>query len=500
MLEPINIDLDSLNLGTIAPVSIAIIGALGILLTDIFNKNKDKSLYVILVVLFLIFDLFTLLAFNGEARGLFDLMLLDGIAILSQCIILVASVLFILLTLSKLRLQEFRYAEYFALYLFAIAGFQFMVSSDSLILIFVGLETSSLSIYTMIAMHNRMISIEASIKYFTMGALAAAFFVFGSMIFYAITGTVELAQMAFVLTQDGFFTVENYANYALVLVGFVFMFAAIGFKLSLFPYHTWVPDVYQGSTSAMAGFLSVVPKMAGFVVALRFFEIFMHLNDAIIQTMLYVTVILTMTIPNIIALQQKDIKRMLSYSSISNAGMAMATIVIGTQQALNGLFLYWVLFTVTNLGAFGMLWLNRGKELNSYGSTYTFKNFSGLAQISPFTASIFGIFLFSLTGLPPFALFWGKMYLVGSAVDAGHIALAVIIILNSAIAAYYYLRPISYMFLRNPEEGTNTKFMQNATTPVIVIVGFMVFLTVISVVFIDPLLNIISQYVVSSGY
>ena len=427
-------------------------------------------------------------------------MLLDGIAILSQCIIIGGSILFILLGLSKLRIQEYRYAEYFALYLFTVAGFQFMVSSDSLILIFVGLETSSLSIYTMIAMHNRMVSIEAAVKYFTMGALAAAFFVFGAMIFYAITGTVELAQMAQVLTEDGFLTVENYANYIFVLLGFVFMFAAIGFKLSLFPYHTWVPDVYQGSTSAMAGFLSVVPKMAGFVVALRFFEIFMQVNDVIIQTMLYVTVVLTITIPNLIALQQKDIKRMLSYSSISNAGMAMAAIVIGTQQAINGLFLYWILFTVTNLGAFGMLWLNRGKEFNDYGSPYTFKKFSGLAQISPFTASIFGIFLFALTGLPPFALFWGKMYIVASAVNAGHIALAVIIVINSAIAAYYYLRPVSYMFLRNPEEGTNTKFMQNATTPVKAVVGFIVFLTIVSILFIDPLLNIISQYVSSSGY
>ena len=501
MLEPINISLESLNLGTIAPVSIAIIGALGILLTDIFNKNKDISLYVILVVLFLIFDLFTLLAFNGEARGLFDLMLLDGIAVLSQCIIIGGSILFILLGLSKLRLQEFRYAEYFALYLFAVAGFQFMVSSDSLILIFVGLETSSLAIYTMIAMHNRMVSIEAAVKYFTMGALAAAFFVFGSMIFYAITGSVELGQMAQILTEDGFLSMENYANYILVLVGFVFMFAAIGFKLSLFPYHTWVPDVYQGSTSAMAGFLSVIPKMAGFVVALRFFEIFVHSNDIIIQTMLYVTVILTMTIPNLIALQQKDIKRMLAYSSISNAGMAMAAIIIGTTQAVNALFLYWILFTITNFGAFGMLWLNRGREFNDYESPYTFKKFSGLAQISPFTASIIALFLFTLTGLPPFALFWGKMYLVASAVNAGHIALAIIIVVNSAIAAYYYLRPVSYMFLRDPEVGiSNTKFMQNATIPTKSVVGFAVFLTIISILLIDPLLNIISIYVSNSGF
>ena len=163
MLEPINISLESLNLGTIAPMSIAIIGGLAILLTDIFNKNKHKSLYAILVALFLIFDLFTLLAFSGDERGLFDMMLVDGISVLSQCIIIIGSILFIFLSLSKLRFQELRYAEYFALYLFVVAGFQFMVSTDSLILIFVGLETSSLALYTMIAMHNRMVSIEAAV-------------------------------------------------------------------------------------------------------------------------------------------------------------------------------------------------------------------------------------------------------------------------------------------------------------------------------------------------
>jgi len=499
MIEPISISLESLNLATIAPMSIAIIGALGILLTDIFNKNKHKSLYVILVVQFLIFDLFTLLSFDGEERGLFDIMLVDGISILSQCIIIIGAILFILLSLSKLRFQEFRYAEYFALYLLVIASLQFMVSSDSLILIFVGLEASSLAIYTMIAMHNKMVSIEASIKYFTMGALAAAFFVFGAMIFYATTGSLELNQIALVLSEDGYFSIQNYSTYVLILVGFVFMFAAIGFKLSLFPYNIWVPDVYQGSTSAMAGFLSVIPKMAGFVVALRFFEIFIHLNDAIIQTLLYVTVILTITIPNLIALQQKDIKRMLAYSSISNAGLAMAAIVIGTHQATVALFLYWILFTIINFGAFGMLWLNRGKEYGDYNSPYTFKKFSGLAQISPFTASILGLFFFALTGLPPFALFWGKMYLIGSAVNAGHIALAVIIVLNSVISAYYYLRPVSYMFLRNPEEGSNSKFMQNATTPMKSIIGFIVFLTIISILLIEPLLIMIEYYLANTG-
>ena len=147
-----------------------------------------------------------------------------------------------------------------------------------------------------------------------------------------------------------------------------------------------------------------------------------------------------------------------------------------------------------------MLWLNRGKEYGEYSSPYTFKKFSGLAKISPFTASILAMFLFALTGLPPFALFWGKMYLVGSAVNSGHIALAIIIVVNSGIAAYYYLRPISYMFLHDPEEGAKTKFMQNASLPMKSIVGFTVFLTLISILLIEPLLEIISYYVSNAGF
>ncbi len=225
----------------------------------------------------------------------------------------------------------------------------------------------------------------------------------------------------------------------------VFLLGAIGFKLSLVPYHTWVADVYEGSTATLAGFLSVVPKIAGFVVALRFFEIFLASGDIYVEIILYATVVLTMTIPNIIALLQTDIKRMLAYSSISNAGFAMGAVLIGTTQATNSLFLYWIMFFITNLGAFTMLWLNRDKS-NELSSDHSLEKYSGLIKVSPFTASMMGLFFLSLAGVPPFALFWGKMYLIGSAVNAGYIILALIMAINSAIAAYYYLKPIVICF------------------------------------------------------
>lgn len=492
MIPTISIEFSSLNIGTLAPMIAAVIGALVILCLDLANKKLDKSLYIMLSVLFLLVDLGLVLGYSGSIRGMFDMILLDGISMLSQSIILVSSILFILLNMSKQRFHETQYPEYFALYLFMIAGFQFMVSSDSLILIFVGLETASMSLYTMIAMHNKSKAIEAAIKYFTMGALAAAFFAFGSLIFYALTGTLELSKMADV------FIAGDFENLALILIGIAFILGALGFKLSLVPFHTWVPDVYEGSTASLVAFMSIVPKMAGFVVALRFFDIFIASGNIFVEVILYACVILTMTIPNIIALMQNDIKRMLAYSSISNAGFAMSAILIGTTQATTALFLYWILFLVTNLGSFGMLWLNSSKDDKNFSSEHALEKYSGLIKTSPLTAVLMALFLLSLTGIPPFALFWGKLYLLGAAINAGFIVLSIIIALNSALAAYYYLKPIVFMFLKEPIG--EVKYMQNETSITKTMMIFCAFFVSVSIFFIENLLEIISYYVQISGF
>lgn len=493
-IPPITIEFASLNFPTIVPMLVAIVGALVILIVDLINKNLDKSLYVMIAVLFLLIDLGVIIGFTSDVRGFFDLLLVDGISVLSQGIIVLASLLFIFTAMTKLRFNEYRYPEYFALYLFMVAGFQFMVSSDSLILILVGLETASMALYTIIAMHNRLKAIEAAIKYFTMGALSTAFFAFGSLIFYAVTGTVELGKVSEVLVAS------NYENYPLVLLGVVFMLGALGFKLSLVPYHSWVADVYEGSTAALAGFLSIVPKMAAFVVALRFFEIFIASGDPFVEVILYITVILTITIPNIMALLQNDIKRMLAYSSISNVGFAFATILIGTTQATQALFLYWLMFLITNLGAFSLIWINRSKQNDGFATDAAMQRYSGLIKKEPFAALLMGLFLFSLAGVPPFALFWGKLYLIGSAINGGYLALALIMVLNSAIAGYYYLKPIVYMFFKEADEQKETKVLVNATGVTKTMITFCAVLVLFSIFLIDPLLEIISYYVQVSGY
>ncbi|HEX5710718.1 MAG TPA: NADH-quinone oxidoreductase subunit NuoN [Sulfuricurvum sp.] len=501
MLEPVTISLASLNIMTLAPMLIAIVGALTILCIDLVKGGLHKSLYVMVSLLFLLLDLGAIIDFgngflkHGTILGMFDVMLIDGLAILSQIIIVAGSMLFIPLALTSKRFHEYNYPEYFALFLFMIAGFQFMVATDNLILIFVGLETASLALYTLIALHNRSKSFEAAVKYFTMGALAAGFFAFGSMIFYAITGSVEIHQIAVTLAED------QYTNIGFVLLGVVFMLAAIGFKVSMVPFHTWTPDVYEGSSAALAGYMSIVPKIAGFVVAMRLFEFLVHSGVVWLQVTLYVAVVITMTASNIWALVQSDVKRMLAYSSISHAGFVMAAILIGSTQSNTALFLYWALFSFTNLGAFSMLWVSRQKNLIAgQSSDHPYEKFAGLVKTMPMAAIMMALFMLSLAGIPPFGLFWGKMYMIGSAVSAGYIVLALIMALNSAIAAYYYLKLIVFMFMKEPVSEYQKYYLTNASLSLKTIIGIAAVGTIFAVFAVNPLLKVITLFVYNSGY
>jgi NADH-quinone oxidoreductase subunit N len=497
MLDPISIDIAGLNLVSLIPMIIIILGALAIVVIDLVSENLSKSFYVMISELFILLSLGAVIGYNGDQRGFFDVMLIDGIAILGQIIILVASALFIPLALSSSRFHEYSFPEFFALFLFMIAGFQFMVASDNLIMIFVGLETASLALYTLIAMHNRSRSFEAAIKYFTMGALAAGFFVFGSMILYALTGSVEIHKIEEVLIAREFQPIWG------VLLGVVFMIAALGFKLSMVPFQTWVPDVYEGASAALAGYMSIVPKIAGFVVAMRLFEFLVNADIVWVQNMLWVVAVVTMTATNIMALVQEGVKRMLAYSSVSHAGFAMSAILIGTTQANSALFLYWILFTFTNLGAFTMLWVSRHKSKQKWGDTrfdHPYEKFSGMVKIMPINAVIMGMFMFSLAGVPPFSLFWGKLYLMSSAVNAGFISLAVIMAVNSAISVYYYLKLVVFMFLKDPIESDGTVYMRNASTALKTIIGFAAAMTLLATIFVSPLLDMITSYVKASGF
>jgi len=496
MLQPINVSLESLNLITLAPMLIAIAGGLVILILDLINDKLHKSLYVMLTILILVVDFGATLGLNVNERGFFDVMLIDGISIISQLMIIVGSIIFIPLALTSKRFHEYSYPEFFALFLFMIAGFQFMVASDNLILIFVGIETASLALYTLIAMHNRANSYEAAVKYFTMGALAAAFYAMGSAVVYALTGSVELYKVAEVLA-----TRLNETGLMIAIFGSsVLLLVAFSFKLSLFPFHTWAPDVYEGASAPLAGYMSVVPKIAAFVVSIRIFGMYIDLGIEWVRITILVLAVLTMTLANIMALVQEDVKRMLAYSSISHAGFIMAALALDTTEGTTSIFLYYALFMFTNLGAFAMLWISRHKH-RRFDKRYDhpYEKFAGFIHIMPIGAVIMGLFMLSLAGVPPFSVFWGKIYVMQAAVNSGYIWLAIVMGLNSAIAAYYYLKLIVYMFLMDPIKDVDTVYY-NLSKPLMAVIGMATVATVAAIFYMQPLVSYLYYMISASGY
>lgn len=491
MLGQISITMQELNLPTLIPMLIAVCGGLLILIIDLIKNDLHKSFYVMMMILILFVDFGSVLSLVVNDRGFFDLILVDGIAIVTQLLILVTSMLFIPLALTSKRFHEFSYPEFFALFLFMIAGFQFMVTSDNLILIFVGLETASLSLYTLIAMHNRSNSYEAAVKYFTMGAVAAGFFAMGSALIYATTGSIELYAIKDVIGDR----LNEPGLSAVIIAGGVLLLVSFAFKISLFPFHTWVPDVYEGAPAPLAGYMSIVPKIATFVVALRIFGTYIDLGIEPIRVIILILAVLTMTLANIMALVQEDVKRMLAYSSIAHAGFVMSALALGSTKGDVSIFVYYTLFMFTNLGAFTMLWISRHKKRRySLRFDHPYEKFAGLIKVMPMGAVVMALFMLSLAGVPPFSVFWGKLYVMSAAVDEGYIWLAVIMGLNSAIAAYYYLKLIVYMFLKEPNRDMNTVYY-NISKPLMVIIGIAVIVTVTSVFFFQQLLSYITYMI-----
>ncbi len=496
-MAPFTIDYASLNLITLSPMLITLVGALLILCIDLIKSDLDKTLYTTLTILTLFIALGATLSLDINERGLFDTILIDGVSILGQAIILIGSMLFIPLALTKRKFHEYSYPEFFSLFLFMVFGFQFMAASDNLILIFVGLETASLALYTLIAMHNTPLSHEAAIKYFTMGAMAAGFFAMGAAVIYGTTASVEINTIAKIF-QD---RLGEPGIIVPIIGGAILMIVAIGFKVSLIPFHLWTPDAYEGASAPMAGYMSIVPKIAMMVVAIRLFGIYLELDIEIVRDAIIVLSVVTTTLANMMALVQNDVKRMLAYSSISHAGFILIALALDTTKGYSAIFLYYGLFMFTNLGAFAMLWVSRHKyniHHDRFHNPYT--KFAGMIKHSPIAAVIMAIFMLSLAGVPPFSLFWGKLYVLSAIVDSGWYVVALIMALNSAIAVYYYLKLIVYMFLK-PEDLNGGKVVYaNRALSLEVVVGVAAFVTITSIFYIDPLLSFITDLVGASGY
>jgi len=376
---------------------------------------------------------------NG-AGGFGETLRADRYALFFALLLIAATALTILLSVDFLRLHALPAGEYYALMLLSTSGMVFMAAANDLIVIFLALEIMSVAVYVLVGMLRREVrSNEASLKYFLLGAFATGFLLYGIAFFYGATGSTRLDVVAQAVARDGL-TPFLLLGLALVLVGF-------GFKVALIPFHVWTPDVYEGAPTAVTAFMAVGVKAAAFAAFARVFAGALVSVAASWTGVLWVLAALTMTVGNVGAVTQRNVKRMLAYSSIAHAGYALVGLVTATKAGEAALLYYLVVYAVMNLGAFGVLIaLGRRGEPNEM-----LQDFAGVGFRQPVLGLTMAVFMLSLAGIPPTAGFAGKFYLFSAAVDAGYVGLAVIGVLNSVISVYYYLGVLVQMYMT---EGT----------------------------------------------
>ena len=427
------IDLASLsaNFGIISPELSLLIGASLILLVG-YIKNLAKICSSIALLALVLALVFSLNQWGHQASGFFGMVTCDGFGVAFKIIFAIVGILALLIAHRFLAAKRIDRPEFYALLLISTAGMMVMANTTDLVVMFIGLEIMSVPLYVLAGFARRSLeSNEASIKYFIMGAFASAFLLMGIAFVFGASATTDLRR----IVADFSFIVSNsqaymYTGVALILVGF-------GFKVAAVPFHAWVPDVYHGAPTPVTAFFSVGPKAAGFAVLLRIF-VFGFGRMIELDMAFWVLAVLTMTVGNVLALRQNNVKRMLAYSSIAHAGYILVAFAVGGSEAVSAAVFYLVAYTMFNLGAFAIVTLLETRS----GCKSEFSELAGLSKSSPYLAAVLALFMFALAGFPPTVGFVGKFYIFAAAVKNGYIWLAVIGVMNSFVSVYYYLRVI----------------------------------------------------------
>jgi NADH-quinone oxidoreductase subunit N len=471
-MSPISIPMPDLNV--VGPhVLILAVACLMILIEAFRPKKADPGfdLYVPVVGLggTLLAIVYLALIWNAPVKETFEGMAsLDRFATFFNLVILIGTALTFLVAISYMRKEQANHGEFYILTILAAFGMMIMVSTRELLMIFLGLETMSIAIYVMAGFVKRRIQCnESALKYFLLGAFASGFLLFGIALLYGASGSTHLSVIA---------ASTKIAGNPMAMIGLGLILVGIGFKIASFPFHMWTPDVYDGAPVAVTGFMAVGVKAAAFAALIRIvldvFGQMQHLAYGIIFAM----AVLTMTYGNFAALTQRNIKRMLAYSSIAHTGyllVGVAAIVMrkGVVGA-EGILYYLLAYTFMNIGAFGVVaYLAKKDE-----TAFDLEGYNGLGKRNPLLAAAMGVFMFSLAGIPPLAGFFGKFYVFSAAVKADLIALAIIGVLNSALSVYYYIRVVWYMYFRDPEEGALPVPSENSNAIALVIAAVFTFI------------------------
>lgn len=420
------------DLTPVMPELILTLAAAVLLLFDLVFR--EKGVLAGLSVAVAAGTLFLLPGSHGETFG--GMFVSDGYSTYFKVIFLINLVLTVFISLKYLKRQGAEYGEYYSLLLFATAGMMLMASAQDFIILYLGLELMALSTYILagIKRHDTK-SNEAAIKYFLLGAFSSAMLLYGISLIYGQTTTTDFSRIAAQL--------KGAETTPLLLLSMVLVAVAFSFKIAAVPFHMWAPDVYEGAPTSVTAFMSVGPKAAGFAVIGRvFFEAFPQLQ-ADWTAILIGIAILTMAVGNIVALAQTNIKRMLAYSSIAHAGYMLLGVVAGP-EGRQAMMNYMMIYAFMNIGAFAIvILLDRGEEI---------KDYEGLSKSHPLVAALMLVFMFSLTGIPPTAGFIGKFNIFMALIKAGYTWLAVVAVVFSAISAYYYLRIVRNMYMKDMTE------------------------------------------------
>jgi len=437
-------------------VTIGLVGLL-VLAVDIFIRPERKTSLAVIALVGLFLALFTTGAIWDRNETAFSGMVaVDPYAQFFKLIFILSAALTIFMSPRYLNLNNISVGEYLELLLFCTLGMMVMVAANDLITIYIGLELMAISLYLMAGFQRENPrSSEASMKYFLLGAFASAIMLYGMSFFYGITGSTNLHEIARYLD----FT-QNMLNSKLITLSLVLMTVGFAFKIAAVPFHMWTPDVYEGAPTPLTAFMSVGPKVAGFAVIMR---VYMISFDSLVQDwtqLFWMLSVLTIIFGNVVAVAQQNIKRTLAYSSIAHAGYLLIGVVaagsaIGipnngralVSESMMSVMVYLFAYMFMNLGAFAVV-ISLGRTDDPCESL---SDYAGLAKRRPLTAMLMAILLLSLAGIPPTFGFVGKLYIFKAAIQTGNVPLAVIGVIASVVAAFYYIRVVVFMYMREPE-------------------------------------------------
>jgi len=444
----------------ILPLALPAIGGLWVLLLVAFVGDRDlrwPAAHSLIVLAFSAIPAVVLLG-HGARREIFDgAILIDPMALCFHLLFLLVAGLTILVSVDHLTWAGAAHGEFYAMVLFAVTGMSLMAASENLLTLFLGLETLSVSLYVLAGFaRDRVLAVEGALKYFLLGAFATGFILYGMALLYGVTGRIDLRGI-----HDELATYAGQPLDPLALAGAALLLIGLGFKAAAVPFHFWAPDVYQGSMAPVAGFMAAGTKAAAFAMLLRVVNVALggaELRDRW-TAILSVIAVLTMVLGNVVALAQVNIKRMLAYSSIANAGYLLVAVVAGSggagaagAGAGNGaapiVLFYLAAYAFMTIGAFAVAALVGRSGEDDSGFSIT--SYAGLSRRRPALAAAMAIFMFSLTGIPPTGGFMGKFYVFKSAVDSGLYGLAVVGVLASVVGSFYYVRVVWQMYLRDP--------------------------------------------------